>query len=108
MSTVRLTETDSGRLVVLHRGDELIVELAENPTTGYTWALETQGAPALRSVSSDFKSSTDRLAGAGGVCRFCFEAAAPGTAELRLKLWRDWEGDASAIKRVTVPIEVRA
>ena len=108
MSTVHLHESDSGHPVTAQLGDEILVELADISTTGYSWAVEPipDAAVSLRSINIIPPSA--RLIGGHGTCQISFEIHSPGKSELRLKLWRAWQGDASITKRFTVPIEIRA
>ena len=107
--TLRLTEADAGRGVLLHVGDDLVLQLAENPTTGYAWSVEAPSAAgaALREAPARFQAPAGPEAGAAGAREFRFEAVAPGAADLQFKLWRDWAGEASVTKRVTLRVQVR-
>ncbi len=108
MSTLRLTESDSGRLVIVQSGDEILVELADISTTGYAWAAESSPGDNVRLRSINITPPPTHLVGGHGTCQVNFETTAPGKTELRLKLWREWVGDTSITKRVTFPVEVRA
>lgn len=108
MPTLRLTESDAERLVTVQAGDEILIELADISTTGYTWAVEPSPSDSVRLRTINITPPPTHLVGGHGTCRVDFETTAPGKAELRLKLWREWVGDTSITKRVTFPVEVRA
>jgi Predicted secreted protein len=40
MAAVELTEANNGESIEVHPGDEIILHLPENPTTGYRWHIE--------------------------------------------------------------------
>ena len=107
MPTVRLTKSDVGRIILLQVGDDVILELDENPSTGYSWDLEAPGEATLRPLSTVFRSQPAVPPGAGGMRQFRFVATALGQTALTLKLWREWEGDPSIIKRFSITVEVR-
>jgi inhibitor of cysteine peptidase len=107
MSTVHLGEADSGKDIALRVGDHLVIALGENPTTGYGWAIDRGAASVLGDASALFHPPPVTAAGGGGVRQFAFNAENPGEGELRLKLWRDWEGDRSITQRFAVRLSVR-
>jgi predicted secreted protein len=51
--TVTVTKARSGGTVTLKAGDKLVVRLAENPSTGYTWGTVTKPT-ALKQLSSRY------------------------------------------------------
>ena len=46
--TVRVTSSNNGKSLDVRVGDEILVSLAENPTTGYRWAARAGGRPRPR------------------------------------------------------------
>ncbi len=90
-STVRLGAGDSGRTVTLRVADALVVALAGNPTTGYSWQVESSGAPALQPEGAPTFKPDRKLRGAGGVTTSRYRAVAEGTSTLRLEYRRPWE-----------------
>jgi len=75
-------------------GIDVPVRLKENPGTGYRWSVEQ--ADGL-TVEETIKGGV--APGAAGLREFRFRAGAPGSHRLRLRHWRDWEGEASIIGR---------
>jgi inhibitor of cysteine peptidase len=95
-----LTERENGRSVTVSVGTVVTVRLPEAPTTGYRWAVE---------AASGVELIADRTAASGaiggeGMRELEFRVSKPGRHDLRLKRWRDWEGDASVIDRFAVTI----
>jgi predicted secreted protein len=94
--------------VELPLGHELQVELGANPTTGYTWRLDTGGSPRLRLKSREYRhraapGGRDRL-GAGGIDRFVFEATAPGPERLHFEYRRGASAEPARTYDLTVTI----
>lgn len=77
-------EADNGQTVTMAAGDVLQIMLAENPTTGYTWAVVTNDEAVLRpSDDPAYEAESDAI-GAGGTRTFLFDAVGAGTSVLRL------------------------
>ena len=88
-------KTDSGTTCDLTAGESFEVRLAENPTTGYTWAVLKipEGLLRLETESLETEPADPRIAGRGGTKVFVFKALQPGSGELVLRLRRPWEAD---------------
>ncbi len=108
MSTITLTQADKGKSITVHVGDEVIINLTENPTTGYRWAIDKTDDTILTSQSSTFSPTPSGAIGSGGTRTFTFTAKHPGTAHLQLKLLRPWLGDSSIIDRYDVSIHIQS
>jgi inhibitor of cysteine peptidase len=108
VTTIRLTAADNGRNLAATPDDEIIVVLAENPTTGYRWHADVQGdAVALESDGYQpppQPEPPEPVFGRGAQREFRFRVVAAGNAVLELKLWREWEGDPSVVERVTLTV----
>lgn len=104
---MNLSASDNGKTVTVHSGDEIVITLDENPTTGYVWAIDKTDDSVLTLKSSDYTGSGVPLAGAGGTRTFTFTAAKAGTVDLALKDWRSWEGDSSIVGHFGVTIQVQ-
>lgn len=104
--SVHLDSSDNGKTVSVQKGDEVVITLDENPTTGYVWAIDKTDDQILALKSSDYSGSGLPVAGAGGTRTFTFTTKHTGTATLALKDWRSWEGDKSTVGRFSVAIQV--
>jgi inhibitor of cysteine peptidase len=105
--TITMAQTDNGKSVQVHAGDTIVIQLDENASTGYTWAINKTDTTILTLQSSTYTSSGN-LPGSGGTRVFTFLAKNPGTVQLQLKYWRSFEGDSSIIQRYNVTIEVQS
>jgi inhibitor of cysteine peptidase len=101
-----LTAADSGKTLEVSSGDILSIQLAENPTTGYRWTLQTPDEQILELQSLEFSPANSGI-GAGGQRTFTLQAKSPGTAHLQLKEWRQWEGDRSILNQFELTVQVK-
>jgi inhibitor of cysteine peptidase len=99
---MELTPQDSGVERSVDLSEPIVVRLPENPTTGYRWEADVDGA-ALRVVGDELKTSAVPR-GAGGVRVVRFEAVRPGPTTLRLVKRRRWEREAT--EEFVVPLRV--
>jgi len=83
-------------------GERLDIVLPANPTTGYSWQVEADGA-YLALLSQEFEPSGPGV-GAGGQEAFQFRALQPGSTDLRFHYRRPWEGQSIETRdyRVTI------
>jgi inhibitor of cysteine peptidase len=80
----------------LHVGQQLIVSLPSNPTTGYRWSIQDSAGGVLRSLGPEVYTSSDngQLLGSGGQSTWRFQVFAPGSGRLRLTSQQPWEPEA--------------
>ena len=89
---VNLTGSDNGQKMTLFAGQELIIQLAGNPTTGYTWEASNLDASMFQQVGQAvFAASSPNLAGSGGTQTLTFRVLKTGPAALTLVYHRSWE-----------------
>ena len=106
MAEMALTRQDNGRVVEVKVGDAISVDLPENPTTGYSWAIDSIDAKRLEADAPTYHGEGAGL-GAGGTRRWVFRARAPGRARAGLKRWRHWEGDTSVVERFDATFDIK-
>ncbi len=107
MAELTLGLPDDGRALATHPGAVIVIELPENPTTGFRWSLRSQVEPVLTAKSDTFERPGKARPGAGGSRRFAFTASARGEASILLWNWRTWEGEGSVEKRYRVTVTVQ-
>ncbi len=99
-------EADDGQTVTMAAGDILQIMLAENPTTGYTWAIVTNDEAVLRpSDEPAYEAESDAI-GAGGTRTFLFDAIGPGTSVLRLVNARQQETAVEPVATFELTVQV--
>jgi len=101
---VELTENDLPGEHALAVGDELVVRLEENRTTGYRWRADDL-PDGVTLVDDAFEAQPPGRPGQGGVHTFRMRPTAPGDHRVRLALGRSW--GAAAPER-TVEFTVHA
>ncbi len=104
MSTV-LTAADNGRTVELPVGDEVALRLPENATTGYRWAIDSADANLVDIKEGQYVSTSEKMGG-GGEAQWLIKAKAPGATSIRLKRWRQWEGESSVVERYEITLRI--
>ncbi len=103
---VVLTADDNGRAVELRQGQRLVVRLASNPTTGYSWAPVDLDASLLEAEEPLFQADSELL-GAGGTESLGFRALEQGQATLTLAYHRPWEEGIAPLQTVRFTVTVR-
>jgi inhibitor of cysteine peptidase len=106
---VEVGESGNGTGVDMRVGQELILRLDSNPSTGYHWdVIEGIGAILEQSGESQYHPSgslEDMSPGGGGVEIFRFQASAAGQTELVLAYRRPWE-QGEPNKKYTLEVRV--
>jgi predicted secreted protein/uncharacterized lipoprotein NlpE involved in copper resistance len=93
----------------LRVGQELIVRLPANRSTGYAWALvDTTGAMALKSTQYIQDTPTGLAVGIGGNEYLRLRATRPGTQTLLFEYRRSWEKQAAPASTAEVRVAVTA
>ena len=105
--TVELGEQDAGSTVPLRAGDELIITLESNITTGFAWTFVTEPvADVLDLVGSEYVVPETDLVGSGGEEVWTFVATGEGTTGLELSYERA-SGETSG-RTFALSVEVTA
>jgi len=107
--TVVKTYDDAGQEIDIGVGQEFIIALGSNPTTGYSWQASYDEA-MLELVGGESTYEADEtdeeVVGAGGVEYFRFLALEAGETEITLTYEQPWEGGGVGETKVfTVNIE---
>jgi inhibitor of cysteine peptidase len=98
-SGIELLEPHNGGNYTISQGEELVIRLPGNPTTGYLWEVFSYDSNMLRlKAESVFVADADRT-GAGGQTIFQFVPCEIGPTRLKLIYRRPWEKD-------TLPVQV--
>jgi inhibitor of cysteine peptidase len=102
-----LTELDDGRTIEATVGDTIELRLPENATTGYRWAFDGLDGHVVRAGEGELIGKPAKV-GSGGDVRWRLTALTAATTEVKLKLWRRWEGDRSIQKRFAIRLTIKA
>lgn len=90
-------QTANGRTFDLERDETITLHLSENPTTGYRWHISAD--PAIEIQSNEYVRAGSNDIGAVGQRVIVFRAVGSGEFPVRAKLWRDWQGESSVLRR---------
>ena len=105
---VMLNGKADGKRVELARGQELVLSLEENPTTGFRWEVVQRAAAVIEIVGEGryAAASTGRV-GSGGTTTWRFRATRTGSDTLRLVYRRSWEKDQPPAESFSCTVNVR-
>jgi len=105
---VELDDADNGAVVVAKTGQNVVLSLLSNPTTGFKWSV-TATDKSFGYGSETYKGSGSGAVGAGGVQVFTWKTTAPfslaGTHKVTLQYRR--EGDATAAKTFSFTVKIQ-
>jgi inhibitor of cysteine peptidase len=90
---VEIDSTEGIQTTQVPLGEDVILYLPENPTTGYRWSVDADSLGAVLTLDDSTFAVATPAAGSGGTRRFQFSTVAPGTAQVNLSLVRSWQPD---------------
>src|SRR5262249_44565102 len=90
---LQLDQKDNNTEVVITVGQELEISLAENPSTGFRWEVQTAGEPSCTLVGVTFDAPSPAAVGRGGTRRWQFKGAREGLGSIELIYRRASERD---------------
>ena len=95
--------------ISLQAGQQLILSLPSNPTTGYRWAVQEDAAAVLKALGPEVYSAAEDsdLIGGDGQSTWRFQATAPGEAQLLLTYAQPWDTSAAPADTFDCQIRVR-
>jgi inhibitor of cysteine peptidase len=102
-----LGEDDDGTEVSVKVGEQLVVELPSNPTTGFSWTV-ADGGPLTQVGEAEYATeAAPDVVGAGGTETFTFDAKKAGSGTLTLEYRRPWETgvEAEDVWSATITVE---
>lgn len=105
MKQVNITREQHDGVVAVERGDSIVIELPDQPTTGYRWEIASVDPALVEIEGSEFGSSGPGI-GAGGIATWRLRARAPGRTRLELARRRPWEHDRLPIERFAVTLDI--
>jgi predicted secreted protein len=101
-----LDEGDDGRSVDLAKGQEFEIVLAENPTTGHRWRIESLGSPVCALIVDTYQPPEPAAPGRAGTHRWRFRCEREGEGAVALTLGRTWEKATPASGAFRVGVRV--
>ncbi|MGU9806345.1 MAG: protease inhibitor I42 family protein [Pseudomonas rhizophila] len=94
--------------VQLTNGQNLILNLPSNPSTGYRWAVQDSAGGVLKAWGPEvYRNPEDAgIVGAAGVSTWRFQAFAAGTGRLRLTYQQPWAPEVPPVETFDCAISV--
>ncbi|HXZ04082.1 MAG TPA: protease inhibitor I42 family protein [Ktedonobacteraceae bacterium] len=99
-------EHSNQNIIQLHVGEEFVIILRENPTTGFSWNPISSGEPACKLLDQSFDSAGN-TPGKGGSHSWHFQAVKEGMGKIEFAYRRAWEQDRPPAQSFTLGINVR-
>jgi inhibitor of cysteine peptidase len=87
---LEISQAMNGGQVEVAAGSEFIIQLRENPTTGYRWHIQEMNESAFEVIDDDFRPASGAV-GAGGRRRWLIRAKHPGDFRVAIENKRSWE-----------------
>ena len=89
---LNVDDSYSGGQVQLEVGQSLVVTLASNVTTGYSWSLtDNSDSSVLTEIGNEYIAPQTTLVGAGGKEEWTFKALKKGTSSISMGYRQPWE-----------------
>jgi len=106
-----LTDADDGKTVTVTKGQNVIVKLSANPTTGYKWVVastdRTFGYPSSDTFAGGGASAP---VGSGGIQKLTWKTKSPldmtGSHTVKLEYKRSWENNVAPAKTFSFTVKV--
>ncbi|MEW5785369.1 MAG: protease inhibitor I42 family protein [Bacillota bacterium] len=102
------TEEDASAVIAVKKGALFVIDLEENPSTGFSWhyTVSDEKVAALDADHFTAPDSGEQLTGSPGRRQFQFRAGAGGSAAITFEYYREWEpANIAETYRFTVEVE---
>jgi len=93
-----------GQSITVDQGNQFVIALAANPTTGYSWKAAANGN--VEQVKSKFVQGDSKLMGAGGTQFITFKATKRGSTTLQVDYARSFEKGTAPADTESFPVRV--
>jgi predicted secreted protein len=105
-AAITLTKAQNGQTIALTVGDIVQIELPTRGGTGYTWMVNTPGAPCLKLMSQATRAASEIRPGSPVMQVWRFKAVQPGACEIKMAYYRPWEGVGKAVDHFVVKVHI--
>jgi inhibitor of cysteine peptidase len=96
----------SGETISVGVGQHFAVQLAANPTTGFSWQLTADPGSQVQLLGHTYVAGTPQQPGSGGNELFTFQAVAAGSTTLAFGYSRPWETGVAPAQTAAFPVKV--
>nr|WP_242693934.1 protease inhibitor I42 family protein [Proteiniclasticum aestuarii] len=99
---------DDASNAVSYEGKALIIELEENPTTGFSWSYTISDTDVIHLVEDVYTEDSEdpEVVGGGGMHQYKFEGLSAGEATIIFDYFKSWEGEETAEDHVEYTVIV--
>jgi predicted secreted protein len=105
---VVITKEDNGKEIVVHEGEIFEVRLQHSGGTGYGWEIVEPDETHLRVLeSNEIPLREGPILGGPLLKTWKIKAVKVGRADLKILLYRSWEGPEKAADSLHVEIRIR-
>lgn len=106
---VTLEDASDCKPLKLHAGQELVLILPSNPTTGFRWEMRNAANGLLRPLGPEVYSNPEDagLVGSAGESTWRFRVTGAGEDKLELAYRRPWEAEVPPAQTFVCPIAVK-
>ena len=106
-NVIKLTREDSGKEISLKVGDRVEIALSAPGAAGYMWYFDHLDQVYLDAMGEESRvASGDGLTGAPLMKIWRLKAKKEGETEIRMSLYRVWEGKENAIDRFKIKVRI--
>jgi inhibitor of cysteine peptidase len=106
VAELTVTEAQDGETFTVQVGDAILMQLPENASTGYRWAVSGIDEGCVRVEDAGYRAVSPAV-GSGGVASWRLRVLAPGETRVELKRWRAFEGESSVTERFSIGLRIR-
>jgi inhibitor of cysteine peptidase len=103
-SQTSIDESSDGMTIQLSAGDNLIINLQSQPSTGFRWQLDLINASVLQKVSNQFIPPSPPVIGGVGTEIWVFKAIGAGSSPISMEYSRSFESGAAKTFNLTVNV----
>lgn len=108
-SSVTLQQNQQSKCpLTLYSGQQMILHMPSNPTTGFRWLIRDSAANVLQSLGPEVYSNPEDagLVGSAGQSTWRYQAQQNGNGRLLMHYQRPWEVGVAPAKTIDCQIEV--
>ena len=101
-----VSKEDNNNKIKLEVGEELELNLPENPSTGYRWEIQEADDQRLHLQKTEFQVEPGKAIGSEGLRSWIFKAMQAGEVTLRVNHWRPWLKEKSLLESFEIYVEI--
>ncbi|KKG05726.1 protease inhibitor I42 family protein [Methanosarcina mazei] len=101
-----ITEAENGKSMSIKKGELFILQLSENPSTGYSWELNVSEGLNILSDRYSQEEAPEGQVGVAGIHSWTIEAVSEGSRQVNGIYKRPWENTTGTEENFTLTVEV--